>query len=124
MIQKPPIHSLDSANGPSVTIGSAPVLSTVVETSIGSRPPPNTQMPASLIFSLTLSTASKIGCISSMVELGRVVDGAVHGEHVLGHLGLLHRSRGGPGGFPHPLHERPYPDTTPLLEVLAPFAHG
>ena len=30
-IQKPPIHSLDSANGPSVTIGSAPVLSTVVD---------------------------------------------------------------------------------------------
>ena len=67
MTQKPPIHSLDSANGPSVMTVSAPVLSTVVVHSIGCRPPANTQTPASCIFSLKTFTASKIGCISSMV---------------------------------------------------------
>ena len=56
MIQNPPIHSLDSANGPSVMIVSAPVASTVVAVSIGSRPPPNTQMPASISFWLNAPT--------------------------------------------------------------------
>ena len=44
-IQKPPSHSFDSANGPSVMTGSAPVASTVVAVSRGIRPPANTQTP-------------------------------------------------------------------------------
>ena len=68
-IQNPPIHSFASAYGPSVMIGSGPVASTVVVVSIGSRPPPNTQMPASVTFWLKASTWVNMRCTSSPVGI-------------------------------------------------------
>ena len=82
--QKPPIHSFASAYGPSVMIGSGPVASTVVVVSIGSRPPPNTQMPASVTFWLKASTWREhaLHVVAGGHLLAHLV---VHAEHVLRH---------------------------------------
>ena len=66
-IQKPPSHSLDSANGPSVTTGSAPVLSTVVVASMGQQSAREHPAPGVLHLLVEASSASNIGCISSRV---------------------------------------------------------
>ena len=93
MTQKPPSYSFDSANGPSVMIGSGPVASTVVVDSIGSRPPPNTQMPASVTFWLKASTWREhaLHVVAGGHLLAHLV---VHAEHVLRHGVLLRRHVG------------------------------
>ena len=48
MTQKPPIYSLDSTNGPSVTMARRRCCRPRSSPSIGSSPPPNTQTPAVL----------------------------------------------------------------------------
>src|SRR5215207_2402329 len=60
-IQKPPRNSLVSAYGPSETITSLPVPSTVVAVSMRSSPPPKTQIPSSMIRLLNASVASYMG---------------------------------------------------------------
>ena len=98
MTQKPPRYSLVSANGPSVTIGLSPVLSTVVRLrdrhqAAGEHPGAG----SSRSFWLNRSTASKTGCISSLGG-NSVVVVVVDGQHVLGHVVLL-----GSGGSGEPL---------------------
>src|SRR6478752_5698022 len=65
MIQKPPRYSFVSENGPSVMIAWLPRPSTTVADSMPSRPPANTQAPASRTLALNSSTCLNMRCISS-----------------------------------------------------------
>ena len=65
MIQNPPMCSLPSANGPSVTSTSPPAARSTVAVSGGCRPPVNTQAPAALSSASTASTSRMIGSRTS-----------------------------------------------------------
>src|SRR5664279_3221294 len=65
MIQKPPMCSFDSANGPSVSTAAPLSIRTTVAVSGGSRPPANTQAPAPRSSSLNVSTAAKTPAMAS-----------------------------------------------------------
>ena len=58
MIQNPPMCSLASLNGPSVTMASPSVTLTTVAVSAGWSPPAKTQIPASRTLALKVSTAA------------------------------------------------------------------
>ena len=63
--QNPPMYSLPSVNGPSVTSVSPASARTTVAVLGGYRPPANTQAPLSWSRSLNAATAWYVGCISS-----------------------------------------------------------
>ncbi len=107
MTQKPPRYSLDSAYGPSVTIGLSPVLSTVVAVrrrAAGRRRTPRRPRPGAFSLNRRPSRGHLLRAPPGPRPGRRSSCCAVHGQQVLGHVfswlwaALVAAS--------HPLHEQ------------------